>query len=158
MTDQPLDAQARQTLLPGHVASLLDLIPVGMMTTVETDGSLHSRPMETLREPGQPFDGSLWFFTRTDAVKTAEISHDHHVSLSYGCPEKNDYVCMSGTAMIVRDRNRAQTFWKPSLKTWFPKGLDDPELALVRIEVSRVQTWENGETRSYALDQAMSER
>ncbi|MDQ3122831.1 MAG: pyridoxamine 5'-phosphate oxidase family protein [Actinomycetota bacterium] len=35
-----------------------------MMTTVEADGSLRSRPMWT---QGDEFDGSLWFFTSDEA-------------------------------------------------------------------------------------------
>lgn len=49
---------------------MLDGIGVAMLTTVEPDGSLRSRPMAA-----QQFstDGTLWFFTHAEAPKVREI-------------------------------------------------------------------------------------
>ena len=41
-----------------------------MMTTVEADGSLRSRPMWT---QGDEFDGSLWFLTSDEAPLAEEL-------------------------------------------------------------------------------------
>ncbi len=43
------------------LASMIRAIKVAMLTTVNPDGSLRSRPMATQEAP---FDGTLWFFTR----------------------------------------------------------------------------------------------
>lgn len=32
--------------------------------------------------------------------------------------------------------------WKPFLKAWFPKGLDDPDLALLKVTVTEAEYWD----------------
>jgi general stress protein 26 len=52
-------------------------------------------------------------------------------------------VSVSGTAELVRDRSRIEELWKPELKAWFPKGTDEPDLALLKITVSRAEYWDS---------------
>jgi len=121
---------------------LIQDIQFAMMTTVEPDGSLRSRPMATHQDHGKDFDGILWFFTKADAPKADEVRKDEHVALSYSSPEQSKYVSVSGTAMLVRDKLKAKELWDPKYKAWFPKGLDDPELALLRVAVVKAEYWD----------------
>ena len=111
---------------------LLKGIRVAMMTTIDQDGSLRSRPMAT-QETEDP--GELWFFTGADSAKAGEIGRDQRVNLSYAKPDDESYVSLSGTAQVVRDKAKAKELWNPFVKAWFPKGLDDPNLALLRVQV-----------------------
>jgi general stress protein 26 len=88
------------------------------------------------------FDGDLWFFTRKSSPKTAEIQGEHNVNLSYANPSDNVYVSVSGTAQLVDDRAKAEELWSPFYKAWFPDGLDDPELALLKIHVEQAEYWD----------------
>ena len=115
-------------------------IDIAMMTTVEPDGSLHSRPMATQQTD---FDGNLWFFTRVDSAKVDDIGRDHRVNLAYAEPSKQRYVSVSGTARMIRDRQKAEELWKPLYRAWFPEGLDDPSLVLLRVEVEKAEYWDS---------------
>src|SRR5690348_4767714 len=55
-------------------------IHVAMLTTVDEDGTLHSRPMGT-QEVDQ--DGCLWFFTEAAAEKVGDVQHDQQVNVAY---------------------------------------------------------------------------
>ena len=121
------------------LAELIKGIGVAMLTTVEDDGSLHSRPMVT-QETG--FDGSLWFFTWRDTAKVHEIQRDQHVGLSYASPSDDRYVSVSGRARLVDDPATAKELWNPTLKAWFPKGLDDPNLGLLCVDVQKAEYWD----------------
>jgi general stress protein 26 len=126
-----------------HVQKLRELIKdvrVAMMTTAEPDGTLHSRPMATQETE---FEGELWFFTSIQSAKVNEVRQNRHVNLSYADPDGNRYVSISGMAEIVRDRNKAQELWNPLHKAWFPKGLDDPELALMKVRVEKAEYWDS---------------
>lgn len=123
----------------GKLAELIEDIEIAMLTTAEEDGTLRSRPMATQKEP---FDGELWFFTQASAPKVDEIEADRHVNLSYAQPKDQRYVSVSGTAQLVRDKAKAKQFWNPVLKAWFPDGLDDPDLALLRVRVSEAEYWD----------------
>ncbi|HEX2644231.1 MAG TPA: pyridoxamine 5'-phosphate oxidase family protein [Thermoanaerobaculia bacterium] len=119
---------------------LIKGIRIAMLTTVDEDGSLRSRPMGTQQAE---FDGDLWFFTAHSSPKVNEVEREHQVNVSYSDPDSQRYVSVSGTARVVRDRAKAEELWNPFLKTWFPKGLDDPELALLKIEVQKAEYWDS---------------
>lgn len=114
-------------------------IRIAMLTTVESDGSLYSRPMAT-----QEMDKNhnLWFFTHASAPKVDQVEQHQQVNIGYAKPDKDLFVSVSGTAELVRDRNKIKELWKPLLKTWFPNGEDDPELALLKITIDRAEYWD----------------
>ncbi len=127
---------------PEACAKLTDLlrdVSVAMLTTTAEDGSLRSRPMGI---PKYEFEGELWFFTAIDAPKTDELAEDERVNVSLAEPKHERYVSISGRARIVRDPAKAKELWSPLLKAWFPGGLDDPRLALLRIAVDHAEYWD----------------
>jgi general stress protein 26 len=119
---------------------LIKDMKICMMTTVESDGSLHSRPMYN-----QDADeaGDLWFFTRISTPKVTEISKDGQVNLGFSNPSKQDYVSISGRAEIVRDRAKIDEKWSAPLKAWFPDGKDDPQMALIRVHPGKGEYWDS---------------
>jgi general stress protein 26 len=127
---------------------LIHGIEVAMMTTVTPDGLLRSRPMWTNQ---RAFDGELWFFTREHSPKVDELERDHHVNLSYSDLGKDRYVSVSGMARVVRDQDKARELWHPTLKAWFPQGVEDPELALLCVKVHKAEYWDTPNSRMVQL-------
>jgi general stress protein 26 len=119
---------------------LIKDIEIAMLTTYDQDGSLHSRPMATQKVE---FDGLLWFFTRASSHKVQEIEREHHVNLAYSAPDKQRYVSVSGMARLVKDRPKMEELWNPVYKAWFPDGLDDPDLALLKVSVEHAEYWDS---------------
>lgn len=122
-----------------HLEKLIKGIRIAMMTTVCKDGSLCSRPMATL-EP--PFDGGLWFFTKADSSKAGEVEEEGQVNVTWENSRESVYVSLSGQATLVQDRQQIEKLWHEDLRIWFPKGLNDPQLALLRIDVDRWAYWD----------------
>jgi general stress protein 26 len=114
-------------------------IRVAMLTTMDEDGSLRSRPMAV---PQVAFEGELWFLTGADAPKVEEAQQYHQVNVSFADPQHQCYVSISGTATLVRDRQKLEELWSPWLRTWFPQGLDEPNLALLKVEVEKAEYWD----------------
>ena len=121
------------------LADLIKDVKIAMLTTMEADGSLRSRPMATQHTA---FDGTLWFFTHEHSPKVDEVSREHRVNVSYADAGSVKYVSVSGTATLVTDRAKIKELWSPILKAWFPKGQDDPEVALLRIAVDKAEYWD----------------
>lgn len=121
------------------LASLIKDIRICMLTTVDTDGHMHSRPMAVQQTD---FDGDLWFFTGKSTMKAQEVKFDSHVNVSFANPDDNRYVSVSGRARLIDDRAKAEQLWNPLYKAWFPKGLDDPDLTLMKVEVTRAEYWD----------------
>lgn len=128
------DARAVEKL-----GELIRDIQIAMLTTIGGDGILHSRPMATQKTP---FDGDLWFFTAASSLKVDELHEHRQVNLNYADPKGNRYVSASGTASVFRDRAKEEELWNPIYKAWFPKGLDDPELMLLRVAVDEAEYWD----------------
>jgi general stress protein 26 len=124
-------------------AKLYELIKdvrIAMMTTVEPDGELHSRPMYN-QEADE--NGDLWFFTKLATPKVTEISKDKQVNLGYSDPSKQNYVSISGRAEIVRDKAMIKDKWTEGMKAWFPQGTDDPQIALIRVRPEKGEYWDS---------------
>ena len=135
MTDTPTRDEAIRKL-----GEMISGIRIAMLTTAQLDGTLRSRPMATQQAE---FDGDLWFFTSKSSPKSDEIRHDSHVNVSYADSEGQRYVSVSGTATLVDDREKAKELWNPLYKAWFPKGLDDPDLTLVKVDVHQAEYWDS---------------
>ena len=118
---------------------LIKDVEIAMLTTLD-GGVLRSRPMQT---QDADFDGDLWFFTNSDTHKTEEIEKDNRVNAAYSSPTRNTYVSVSGTASLVSDREKIEELWNPILKAWFPKGLDDPTLILLKVSVEQAEYWDS---------------
>lgn len=117
---------------------MLEGIDFCMLTTID-GGQLRSRPMSTQEFE---FDGDLWFFTRDNTHKTDEIAKDPRVNVAYSKPDDNRYVSVSGTAELVKDRAKMEELWSPVLKAWFPDGLEDPHIALLKVAVEQAEYWD----------------
>lgn len=122
------------------IRDLIKGIHIAMLTTTDPDGTLRSRPMGTQQVE---FDGDLWFFTKGNSAKVHDVQHDQHVNVSYASPGDQRYVSVSGMAQMVHDKAKAKELWNPLLKAWFPDGLEDPELALLKVSVEQAEYWES---------------
>src|SRR6185295_14215623 len=121
-----------------------------MLTTVDEYGDLHSRPMSANGEIDP--NGSLWFFTGASSHKVSEVAKLPKVSISFAEPKSQRYISITGVAQVVRDRKRIEELWKPEFKMWFPEGKDDPEIALLRIDLVKAEYWDSpSSTVGYVL-------
>jgi general stress protein 26 len=124
-------------------AKLYDMIKdmrIAMMTTIDTDGEMHSRPMHAQHADEH---GDLWFFTQIQSPKITEISRDNEVNLAYSDPGKQHYVSIFGTAEIVRDKAKINDLWSEPMRAWFPNGPDDPQIALIRVHPLKGEYWDS---------------
>lgn len=130
-----------------RLASTISDINYTMLTTVSEDGSIHSRPMATQEIEVDNFDGNLWFFSKRDSHKNHAIENDQHVNLAYADVDKNRYVSISGRATINQDQIKMRELWRPSLKAWFPEGLNDPDLTLIGVRVESAEIWDSPQSK-----------
>ncbi len=134
--------QAQHTLNAVELEKLKDKIKdirIAMLTTMEADGDFHTRPMAT--QEMDP-DGTMWFFTYDNSNKVDEIKQHERVSLSFSDPGSEVYVSTTGSAEIVKDRGKIDELWSDYLKTWFPNGKDDPNIALLKVSIQAGEFWD----------------
>ena len=119
--------------------SLIDDIEIAMMTTRRQDGHLRSRAMANQKRA----DGAdLWFVTSAEAAKLRDLQHDPHLNLAYYKDSSREWISVSGTATISRDRQKIGELYATDWKMWFPDEgdprhgtPDDPRLVLIGVNV-----------------------
>jgi general stress protein 26 len=117
---------------------LVNDIKVCMFITNNRESN-HTRPMATIEVEN---DGSLWFFSDMRSVKMEEVSSDNIVHLVYAHPGKESYIDVWGKATIVTDKQTIVDKWSPIVKAWFPDGIDDPHLGLLKVQPTAIYYWD----------------
>jgi general stress protein 26 len=122
-----------------ELARLIAGVPVAMITTIADDGSLVCRPMLLERlEPG----GSLTFLTHLSSQKVHEVARDPRVNASFVSGKGDRYVSVSATATATHDPERMRALWNPTYRAWFPLGPDDPDSAILTLDIERIEYWD----------------
>ena len=123
--------------------NLIDEVNIAMLVTKHED-HLHSRPMATSDVDD---DGNIWFFTNEFSGKIDQLEKDPHVLVSYANPANNTYVSVRGIASLITDKSKLQELYTPVLKAWFPEGLDDPKLALLKVTTEQAEYWDGSSNK-----------
>ncbi|ONI61536.1 general stress protein [Leifsonia sp. ALI-44-B] len=129
-----------------NISKVLTKARIATLTTVASDGALHSRPL-ALQE--REFDGDLWFFTPKPTEKTDEIAQNPNVNVAVHGGD--GYLSIAGTASIVTDEAKIDELWGPSAEAWFEKGREDPRIALVKVSADSAEYWVNNDPKIVTL-------
>lgn len=134
----PKDAPKTHDASVKKLAELLKEFRIAMMTTFDPAvGGLRARPMAPQNEP---FDGKLYFFIDKDSHKVEELEQNPSVCLAYA--GDSTYVSVTGTGRVTRDKAEMKRRYHADVEAWFPKGLDDPCIALMIVDVEAAEYWE----------------
>jgi general stress protein 26 len=120
-----------------HLHELLEAFDTAMFVTRHGD-HLHARPMAVAAVDGA---NCVWLATSLASPKAAEIRSNARVSATF--QSRNRYVALSGSAELVTDRAKIHALWKEAWRAWFPQGKDDPQLALIRVDVDDAEFWDD---------------
>jgi general stress protein 26 len=134
--------------LAGHAAiakvrELLSSFRTAMFVTRGLErAELHMRPL-AVQGDSSVFGGTLWFLVDDRSRKVQEIQHDASVSLVFQNDADGRYLQLDGTAAVVSDRSKLRELFTPIARTWFPQGLDDPHLTLIRFDATGGAFWDS---------------
>lgn len=143
-----MDNRDEKSLQWSDLIAKMRKIKFAMLTTESENGFLHSRPMAALEADD---DGKLWFFTGRSTQKADEIGRNPRVNLAFADGGHDTFVSVAGEAHLVDDPEKAEALWSPVMKAWFPQGLDDPDLVLLRIDVDEAEYWDTASKKMTTL-------
>ena len=127
-------------------------VTICMFTTLDEHHDLSSRPMYTSQVDDE---GNVWFFTNEFSEKINEVSKDNLVHLIYSHPVKNIYIDVKGTCSLIIDKKKMEELWDPVLETWFPQGLQDAKLCLVKVATETAHFWNHASSKMGLLFQML---
>jgi general stress protein 26 len=111
-----------------------------MLSTYSLSNGIHTRPM-SFNELTD--NGEIYFFTNEYSAKTEEISVNNEVSISVSNEGKSNYLVLKATASLVKDKAKMEELFNPMVKLWFPDGLEDPNMALIKSDITSAEYWDS---------------
>lgn len=135
---------------PEHKQKIWNLIKeigVGMLVT-QDEGTPRARPMHLVQDA---YDGTLWFYTKKSAEKAFEAQSDRDVCITFSDQEEGVYVSMSGKARLRQDSEIIDKYWNSLIAAWFDGGREDPDIAVMEIDIRFGEHWKSKESKAYQL-------
>lgn len=126
------------------IAAKIKHVKFGMFTTLDDHDKLSSRPLTHQQIDD---DGAMWFFVSDREAFTKDLADHPSVNVSFADTGDSLYLSVAGQAELLHDRRRAAELWSPLLTAWFPAGLDDPHLALIKVQIQSAEYWDAGSSK-----------
>lgn len=111
---------------------------VGLLVTQTSTQELRARPMHVAKVSSD--DCNVWFATNVKDSKCFEIKDHDNVCVSF--QGNHIYISLSGFATVIRDQAIIDNLWTDNWKTYFPKGKNDPDLFLLRVQTTHAEFWD----------------
>ena len=119
-----------------QLSKLIEDMSVAMMTTVDDEDALVSRPMSPLEMDSH---GAIWFFADLGSEK---IEHLRTVNLAFTDTDKSTYVSISGRGEVHAEQARIDALWTPFARPWFPEGKDSSTIGLLKVVPNTAEYWD----------------
>lgn len=100
------------------------------------DGSTHSEPLTAQLDEDQV--DTLFFFIGKDN----RIANKGDLMLQFVSKGHDFFACLSGKGRIDNDFAQIEKLWSKQVEAWFPEGKNDPNLALLRVDIDSAELWE----------------
>ena len=123
------------------IRELLEKFPIAFMVTVG-GGGVTARPIGVVGD-NAAFDGTLWFITDKRSRKVAAIEAGDTTTLLFQNDKEGSYLHLTGRASVVDDAEKLKELYTTLQRTWFPKGVDDPDITLVRFDANEANYWDS---------------
>jgi general stress protein 26 len=119
------------------VKELAEVIKTCIFCTYDGD-ILESRPMSTRQADDE---GNLWFLSDKNDVKIRQIERNSKVEVLFAEGESK-FMAIHGTATILYDKEKIKELWAPIAKIWFKDGVDDPNIAIIKVQRTGGYYWD----------------
>ncbi len=122
-------------------------------------GMLHiepARPVPMSPYP-DPAQNAIWFITAVGTdVEAALRGGEAFARFIVASPDAQLYATIDGRARLDMDRAKLDEIWNAVASAWFEEGEDDPDIALVRVDLNEAEVWVTDGSLSFLYQIAKS--
>ncbi len=86
--------------------------------------------------------GNLWFLSARSSQQNRQISRHPQVQLMFANPGASEFLSLHGRAFVSDSQPLREKYWNPLASAWFPGGIDDPELTVIRVQTESGHYWD----------------
>ena len=114
----------------------------------------HKRRVQTPAQRSEPRHGEPeqcdYLKSKYEQARTvADIQANPKVALGFtgegGIFSDAIYVAIEGSAELIRDKAAFKAHWTSDLDRWFDKGVDTPNIVLIKVKANRITYWDGEE-------------
>ncbi|MBN8840577.1 MAG: pyridoxamine 5'-phosphate oxidase family protein [Sphingomonadales bacterium] len=98
--------------------------------------STHSEPLTA--QLGSDRKDVLFFFIG----RNNRVAGGGELMLQFVSRGHDFFACLHGNARIDNDPTQVDKLWSRQVEAWFPGGKNDPNLALLRVDIDSAELWE----------------
>ncbi|MDB6095215.1 MAG: ral stress protein [Verrucomicrobia bacterium] len=86
--------------------------------------------------------GNVWFLSARSSTLNKDINRNPRVQLLFANTGDSEYLNLLGFATIHDSKDFREKYWTPIAKAWFPGGVNDPELTIIRVQPKEGHYWD----------------
>ena len=105
----------------------------------------HARPMTAQLDErhltDDSYNGPIWFFTSTDSVLYQKIGSGDRAMAHFTSKSHDVWATIHGGLSQSHDREMIERLWNRFVAAWYEGGMDDPKLALIRLDPDAAEIW-----------------
>lgn len=98
----------------------------------------NNQPMTAFRDEET---AAIWFFTRTDVEMVRDVGEGQDAVFTYGSKDQQVWASLRGRLSVQRDIAVIERHWNPIVAAWYPEGMEDPHLTLLRFDGVEGRIW-----------------
>ena len=103
-----------------------------------------ARPM-TAQIDGDADIGPIYFFGGKNSTLYQKLGNSTHKAEFTHVPKGHElFAAVEGEVSVCHDNDVLERLWNPFVAAWYPGGKDDPNLALLKMEIGEAKVWLNG--------------
>ncbi len=121
-----------------RVWDLMEKIGFCMLATHDGE-EIRSRPMAAYVDRNEH---SVYFLTDVDSHKDEEIARRPNVCLAFADSSGQNYVSVSGAAVVSNDRAKIKELWSTPAKAWWDNA-EDPSIRVLKVNPKDAQYWDS---------------
>jgi general stress protein 26 len=133
------------------IAKLRDIVAHNRSCLFHSGGMLDSQDSRPMTVQEVCDQGNLWMFSARSSTKNVQIKAEPRVLLTMADTGRSEYLVIHGEASIVDDQARKERLWNSFLSAWFPEGVNDPELTLIKVMPIDCRYWDTTDGKLYSL-------
>jgi len=122
-----------------HFIDLMRNFDNAMLVTHAANGEMRARPMAIADVTDS---GDVFFVTHTESGKVEELLRDERTLITLQGTLKQ--ASLTGRAEVIHDRQAIRKLWNPAWQMWFAGGVEDPNIALIRVKPEEAEYWDMG--------------
>lgn len=119
---------------------IVNSIDVAMMISYPEEGYFpYMTPMSRQEVDDQ---GNIYYLISSESETYKHLKDSNKLSLSFGDPASQTYLCIHGIAEANRDQELIDKYWNKFVEVYFERGKEDPTIRVLKVQPIDAHYWD----------------